>query len=358
MKVPKPRKLPSGAWFIQLRLGGESIPITAHTEKECVKQAEYVKAEHRAGRRTKPASKEKMPEKTLRDACTEYIERQRSRLEESTIQGYEKIRNRYFQGIMDKSLTELTYDVLDKEIGVECARVSKRGKPLAPKTVRNNFMFLISVLKKQKIRFDDEFSLPELKKKPVKIIPAEDVYSAVKGTPIELPCLLAMWLTMSISEIRGLTKSKSIANGQITIVETVVDIKGKPVRKEGGKEEERTRTQDIPPYIQRLIDQVDGDVLCPLSSQATNKRLQRLLEKKGLPVISFHKLRHISASTMALLKIPTNYAQEKGGWKTDYIMRTVYTHTFTEERKRADEKMDGFFKEIVDKNANENANKQ
>ena len=29
MKVPAPRKLPSGSWFIQLRLGGESIPVTA-----------------------------------------------------------------------------------------------------------------------------------------------------------------------------------------------------------------------------------------------------------------------------------------------------------------------------------------
>ncbi|MEL7655976.1 MAG: tyrosine-type recombinase/integrase, partial [Bacillota bacterium] len=86
-----------------------------------------------------------------------------------------------------------------------------------------------------------------------------------------------------------------------------------------------------------------------------NKRLQRLLAKAGLPQISFHKLRHISASTMAALNIPTNYAQEKGGWKTDYTMQTVYMHTFTEERKKADEKMDDYFSEII-KNANENAN--
>ena len=34
MKVPAPRKLPSGSWFIQLRLGGESIPVTAATAKD------------------------------------------------------------------------------------------------------------------------------------------------------------------------------------------------------------------------------------------------------------------------------------------------------------------------------------
>ena len=38
MKVPAPRKLPSGSWFIQLRLGGESIPVTAATAKDCTRE--------------------------------------------------------------------------------------------------------------------------------------------------------------------------------------------------------------------------------------------------------------------------------------------------------------------------------
>lgn len=351
MKVPKPRKLPSGNWFIQLRLGGESVPVTNADEKACIKEAQYIKAEYLAGKRVKSDKNEQK----LKDACTDYIETKRSRLSPSTIQGYEKIRDNNFQEIMDKPICELTWDILDGAIAQECAKKSRRGKPLSAKSITNSFMFIISVLRFKKIKYDDAFSLPELKKKPVIILPAADVYNAVKGTEIELPCLLAMWLTMSISEIRGLTKSKSIHNGQISIVETVVDIDGKPVRKEGGKESERTRTQDIPPYIQGLIDEVDGDIICPLSSQTVNKRLGRLLEKHGLQPISFHKLRHISASTMAALNIPTNYARDKGGWKTDYTMQRVYTHTFTEERKNADAKMDVFFEQIID-NANEYAN--
>lgn len=45
MKVPKPRKLSSGNWFIQLRLGGESISVTEPTEKKCIKSAQLIKAE-------------------------------------------------------------------------------------------------------------------------------------------------------------------------------------------------------------------------------------------------------------------------------------------------------------------------
>lgn len=36
MKVPKPRKLTSGTWFIQMRLGGESVPVSAATRTGCV----------------------------------------------------------------------------------------------------------------------------------------------------------------------------------------------------------------------------------------------------------------------------------------------------------------------------------
>ena len=51
MKVPEPRKLKSGTWFIQLRLGGESIPVSALTRSDCIKQAQLIKAQHRADAR-------------------------------------------------------------------------------------------------------------------------------------------------------------------------------------------------------------------------------------------------------------------------------------------------------------------
>lgn len=37
-------------------------------------------------------------------------------------------------------------------------------------------------------------------------------------------------------------------------------------------------------------------------------------------------------------------AQERGGWKTDHIMKSVYTETFSEERKRVDNVIDDYFK--------------
>ena len=63
--------------------------------------------------------------------------------------------------------------------------------------------------------------------------------------------------------------------------------------------------------------------------------------------MTFHQLRHLNASIMAVLNIPDKYAQERGGWKTDRVMKKVYTHTFCDERKAVDSIIDNYFSRIV-----------
>ena len=48
MKVPKARKLPSGSWTIQMRLGGHSVSVTRFSERTCILEAERIKAAYRA----------------------------------------------------------------------------------------------------------------------------------------------------------------------------------------------------------------------------------------------------------------------------------------------------------------------
>lgn len=342
LKVPKPTQMSSGNWFIRLRINGENINVTEATERACIEKARALKA----GLLTEKKFRSDVATMTLCEACNAHIAKIEGRLSPSTKQGYEKIVRMHFPELMKKKLGDINDKTIQAAIDAECKRISRRGKPYAPKTVNSAYFFVADVLDAYDVAHGTP-RLPEEKKRPVQILTAEQVYSAVKGTDIELPCLLAMWLTFTISEIRGFTKSKSIRNGQISVMETVVDVGGKPVRKDAAKEAERARTQNIPPYIQQLIDAVDGDVICPLSSQATNKRLQRRLEKFGYPVISFHKLRHISASTSVALNIPAAYVKDRGGWVSDYVVNRVYTHTFPKERLEADKKMDDFFTDII-----------
>lgn len=55
---------------------------------------------------------------------------------------------------------------------------------------------------------------------------------------------------------------------------------------------------------------------------------------------------------MALLRIPDKYAQERGGWKSDKVMKRVYQQTFSEERENVDKKIDAYFEKKMQHECN------
>lgn len=76
------------------------------------------------------------------------------------------------------------------------------------------------------------------------------------------------------------------------------------------------------------------------------KNLRRILDERGLQ-LSFHDLRHLSASVMLMLGVPEKYAMERGGWKTPHVMKAVYQHTFSSERERVDARINDYFDAIM-----------
>jgi hypothetical protein len=46
--------------------------------------------------------------------------------------------------------------------------------------------------------------------------------------------------------------------------------------------------------------------------------------------------------------VPDKYAMERGGWSTNNIMKSVYQHTFSAERKAVDDRIDDYFTGIYD----------
>ena len=121
------------------------------------------------------------------------------------------------------------------------------------------------------------------------------IYGVVRDTAIELPCMLAMWLSFTMPGIRGL-RVCDIKDGMVTINQVIVDVDGLAVTKAAAKEYERNRSLSVPPYIMRLIKRTEawqhGEAyLVPLSGQAIYKRFKRLCNKANLE-ITFHDLRH------------------------------------------------------------------
>lgn len=372
MKVPEPRKLKSGSWFIQLRLNGVSIPVTAPTKTDCIKQAELIKAEYRNNKRSISKS-----EITVGTAIDEYIARMRASesISERSMTEYEQIRKNRFKALMDVKISDLTNDMLQKAVDDEKKKTTRKGGTISLKTVKSAYTLIASSIRDYNSELNTRVNYGKEQRTFIDLLEPEDILRAVYNTDVELPVLLAMWLSLSMEEIRGLTKSKSIRDGKLYIVETVVDTiardeKGRPIlnengkpkrialRKAGGKAEERPRAEHIPERIQYLIDQIDGDIIEPRSGHAVYMRFQKVLEKAGLPPMRFHYLRHVFATAANELGIPTAVSQEIGGWKTDTTMKRVYTHSFTQSRKDANAKLDEYYESMLEKiqNANENAN--
>ena len=275
----------------------------------------------------------------------------------TTVQGYRVIRRNAFPNLMNVKLKDLDEDLINDAIIDEQVRTHNRWegntKPVSAKCIRNEWGLVSSVLHRYWPHINFYLiDLPKVNERTVELPSAKAVFNLVKGSSIELPVLLAMWLSFSLSEVRGLTRSGSISQdgNYITINQVVVDVNGKPVVKSEAKNDARKRRHRIPAYIQGLIDQLpdDQDALVSISGQALSGRWNAMQKKAGWdPVITFHDLRHMSASIMALLRIPDKYAQERGGWKTDRVMKKVYMNTFSEERVRVDDLIDDYFDEIL-----------
>lgn len=347
--MAKAKKLPSGNWRVQVfdytddegKRHYESF--TADTKKE----AEFAAAEFAMNKKTRT----KPSDFSLKKAIEKYISESDAVLSPSTIQGYYKIMEYSFQDIMNIPLKKLSNEILKAAVNKESKRISIssrcKGKTISPKTVSNEYGLITAVINLYCRGLDCTVKLPAREHRIKELIQPDVIMQLVKGTDIELPVMLAMWLSFSISEIKGLTKSKSLQGSYLVISEVQINVEGKYISKQQGKTYTRNRKLHVPPYVMSLIENVTTDQLVPMSGQAIHHRFTRLLMKNNLPHMTFHDLRHVNASVMAMLNIPDKYAQERGGWQTDKVMKQVYTHTFSSERQIVDNAIDSYFNSLV-----------
>lgn len=190
--------------------------------------------------------------------------------------------------------------------------------------------------------------LPKKQKKKKEFPAPAEIFRVIRGTEIELPCLLAMWLSFRMSEVKGFKKS-DITNGIISVNRVMVYVDGQYQIKDNAKTIESKHSICLPEYILSLINKLpdEQEYLVELNGRTINARFTRLLKKNNLPHISFHDLRHINASVMLMLGIPDKYAMERGGWSTDGVLKSTYQHTFSNEKKAVDKKINDYFENCM-----------
>ncbi|MBP5431080.1 site-specific integrase [Ruminococcus sp.] len=338
--MAKAVQLPSGSWRVRVydKELGKQVSFTSQLEGKAGKaEAELMAREYQLGKRQRAKKG-----KTVGECIDEYINLKENILSPTTISSYRKDKKNNLSELCGIPLNELTSTDIQ-------AHMNKLSLTKSAKTVRSAHGLLVSVLHVFAPDMRITTTLPKVQKKIKQLPTVQEVMKAVIGSDIELPCLLAMWCSLRMSEVRGARKS-DIKDGVLTIQNTIVTADGENIEKQETKTIESTRQIKLPERIISLINALPKEqvYLTTLSGQALYKRFSRLLEAKGVQHMTFHDLRHMNASVMLALGIPDKYAMERGGWSSPHVMKSVYQHTFTAERQAADDKIDDYFNDILD----------
>lgn len=331
--APTARQLPSGSWTCRVRVDGRDVSITRPTKAEAVAEASAIKHGLKA------------PDKavstiTLREAYRKYIESRDGVISPSTAAEYKRLQKTSFHSLMELPASSITSEQIQREIG----KMVKNGK--SPKYIRNVEGLLVSVLKQ--FAPDSRISVILPQKRKVELRKIEDneigkIIAAFSGTGMELPVLMALWMGMRMSEIRG-AKFEDISGGRLHICRAIVSGENgdevKPPKTFSGD-----RWVSVPDHIQTLIDATGRSegYIVPISGQTIYNRFIRGLDAAGIPRCRFHDLRHANAAIMVRLGVESRYAQERNGWSDDWMYKQVYAYTMTDRMIEIDRCIDDYF---------------
>lgn len=340
--MAKAKKLPSGNWRCEAYIGvdaaGKRIrkSFTAPTKKEAEFLAtQYLIAEHKDG-----------DSQTFLAAYHKMLEIKKPTLSPSSFAEYQKnIKNDYYNTIKDIPIRNIDDAMVQKMIN----NWIKKG--LSPKTVRDKYFLFKSVVQTIDKSADYNIVMPDKFPTDIHIPTDEDVRKLVevsKGTPVELPIMLAAYMGMRRSEIIALKWGNVDMERRILhIVEaTVLDENRVAVTKQP-KSVAGKRSLPIPDIVFEALERHQGEhpvLVAPLTGNGLYRRFKTVQKKAGLNDFRFHDLRHYNASVMLALGIPDKYAMERMGHSTNSTLKNVYQHTMKNKQDEFTALMDNYFK--------------
>lgn len=280
---------------------------------------------------------------TVGEAVDQYIESKSNLLSPSTITGYRVKRRNNFQSLMDVRVADVTTQMLQKAVNAE-------AKCYSPKSVKCAYNVLLLGIGMYRPDFTPKITLPKEKQIQYATPDGETlmrIFEVSKGTRLEIPILLAAWLSLRASEVIGLKWTD--------VYEDHIHVQTARVYSDQGTVEKETKTESsnrkipLPAYIKNILDNTPhtSEYVCDMTGAALYKAFMRMLKKHNIPHCRFHDLRHANASVMVMLGVPDRYAQVRGGWATGTVLTRRYQQTFSDEEIRIAERIDTYFDSLM-----------
>ena len=324
--MAKPKKLPSGQWRIQGyhkdNVTGEILrpSFTAPSKDEVRLMAAEWKASY----------DKSTPQKITVDECiARYIDSKRPTLSPSTLNGYIWMQNNRYQSIGKMPVSHLTNEDLQRY-------VSDLSRDVSVKSVKNAYGLLISAIGiYTKKTF--KVTMPQNKALERHIPTDADIKALMDAATPKMRTIIALAAsgTMRLGEIPAL-KYKDILRAQ-NAVYVHADIVHGPdgwVYKECPKTSASVRVIPMPESIMEMIGDGDpDDFIFNVMPGTIEKNFWKLRNRVGLKC-RFHDLRHYAASIMHALGIPDVYIMERGGWKSDTVLKSIYRNSLSDQSKK------------------------
>lgn len=335
VKVPKPRKLASGRWNVELR--AEGVSITEDTPELCRTKAMAIRAGFIAEQK---ATAGKI---TLRQAIEEFVQKYKEALSPSTVRGYGTIKRNRFPGKMDQPITQTSgwQDEID-----EAART------LATKTIINGWALVTEVMRAYKVSIPT-VKIPAKKASEHTWLDPDQIIAfciACNGHKAEREMLLGL-LSFRRSEIFGLRwKDIDFRNNCINIRQVLVpNAEHKYVIKKSAKTDRSARTVPILiPRLTEILQKPNGvspeELIFSLRPDTLRNMINRVCAQNNLPEVGTHGLRHSFASLAYFLGFREEECMRIGGWSDYKIMHEIYTHLYMRSLKEKENKMYQFYK--------------
>lgn len=336
MKIPEPRRLPSGSYFIQLRLNGSSVPVTARTARECKRAAELIKAEHRAGKRQIAASYER----TLAQVLKAYLDKHEAVLSPSTVRGWESYRLHRFAAYRDRAIGKIDWQQM----------ITDEAASVAPKTVKCAWGFVAKALRDEAGIEPPRVRLPQVPVREIPFLQPNEIklfLAAIKGNIAERAALLELH-GLRRSEVLGLDWADvDIKKGLLHIKGATVQNKdGAFVKKETNKNSSSTRT--IPIMIPRLRELLEEEqnktgAVVTIAANTMLRNIKEACAAAGVTQVGNHGLRHSFASLGYHLGLSERQLMQLGGWSDYTTMHKIYVRVAAEDEKAAQNKITAFY---------------
>ena len=286
MKIPTPRQLPSGKWFVRIRVGDFDQSRTFNTEKEATEWATFTKADYKIhGSKLTPYAKWSTAE-----LVEEYLNDKN--LSDSTRKTYRNALDKF--GVAVKmpfnSVKNWQYII--------------RKADVSPNTLQTYWKKLVAVWHYFGLSIP-RVDLPKAKPKVKEYIEPDELplfLEAIDGHRNEIYFLL-MLSSLRINEALNITKDDLKKDG--------IHVRG-------------TKTDSSDRFIPYLFPKIRGLELVETSERTLRRDLVKICEDLNFPILSPHSLRITFASIMYQNHVPDRIVMKMGGWSSLKTMHDIY----------------------------------